>query len=127
MSLMKTSKFFKPYEFIRCVPSCKIEQISQNLLDRLDAARELAQIPFVITSAYRPAAYELSKGRNGYSSHCKGLAVDIRCSDSSSRLIILQSLLSAGFVRIGIYSKHIHVDIDSSKPPCIYLGSYEKK
>lgn len=117
-------KYFSESEFTRCVPSCSLNQLSPALLDRLSAARERAGIPFVITSAYRSREYEFSKGRNGSSSHCLGLAVDIKCSSSFQRYIIVKALMESGFYRIGVYPRHIHVDIDSSKNDCLYLGCY---
>lgn len=90
-------------------------------MDRLDTARAYAGRPFIINSAYRTPEYELKHGRTGSSTHCLGRAVDIRCSDSVSRLIIVKSLLRAGFRRIGIAKTFIHVDDDISREKCIWL------
>lgn len=112
---------FTESDFQRCNPPCKLSDLSANLLDRLQYARSLCSFPFTITSAYRSKDYELSKGRPGTSSHCSGLAVDISCQGEDTRYILLQSLLRAGFVRIGIGKTFIHADIDLSKKPCIWL------
>lgn len=90
-------------------------------MDALETARAYSGHPFIINSAYRSKEYEISKGRAGTSSHCKGLAVDIRCFDDLTRLSIIKSLLRAGFRRIGIAKTFIHVDSDKSKPQCIWL------
>jgi hypothetical protein len=73
----------------------------------LDDARSIAGVPFVLTSAFRAGDPR---------SHGRGLAVDIRCSDSETRWRILKGVILAGFLRIGIYDRHIHVDIDESLP-----------
>lgn len=90
-------------------------------MKRLETARSYSQFPFIITSAFRSVAYEHENKRSGTSSHCKGCAVDISCRDSVRRLVIIQSLLRAGFRRIGIHKYFIHVDSDSLKQYCIWL------
>jgi len=95
--------------------------MSNELIKMLDAARELSGVPFKITSGYRveadierlrKAGYKVSKN----SSHLKGLAADIACTNSSDRFNMLNALLKVGFNRIGIANTFIHVDIDKDKP-----------
>ena len=81
----------------------------------LDMAREVAGIPFVLNSAYRSKSWEQKKGRPGTSSHCKGVAVDIRCATSANRWKVVNALIVAGFNRIGIANTYIHADNDTSK------------
>jgi zinc D-Ala-D-Ala carboxypeptidase len=118
----QTYKYFKPEEFAKSIPSCRIDDLHHQLLKMLDEARKKAFIPFIINSAYRTREYEISKGRTGYSSHCKGLAVDIKCNDSIDRFLMIKALIDTGFRRIGIYETFIHVDIDYTKPNCIWYG-----
>lgn len=112
---MVSSKFFSEGEFKRCTPSCSLQDMKQDFMFRLDAARQMAGIPFVITSAYRPVSWELSKGRTGTSSHTKGLAIDIRCNTDYNRSKIIKALLDVGFTRIGVAKTYIHVDLDKEK------------
>lgn len=119
-----TYKYFRPEEFAKCIPACRIDDLHHQLLMMLDEARDKAGIPFIINSAYRTKDYEKSKGRTGLSSHCLGLAVDIKCNDSIDRLKIVKALIDTGFDRIGIYEKHIHVDIDTQKISCMWYGIY---
>lgn len=93
--------FFKADEF------SKPEEMDYGLLLRLNNARKIARTPFEITSSYRTDDLE--------SSHAYGLAVDIACTDSSKRWRIVEACITAGFNRIGIYDKHIHVDVDPAK------------
>lgn len=112
---MKKAQFFNESEFQRCTPSCSLQDMRQGTLDRLDAARALAEIPFVLNSAVRSKAWELSKGRTGTSSHVGGYAVDIRCNTDRNRFLIVRALIEAGFTRIGIAKTYIHADDDPNK------------
>lgn len=84
-------------------------------LQMLDNARTLAGIPFKINSGYRTKERNQHIGGSKYSSHCYGYAVDLHCTDSRSRFIILDSLRQAGFNRFGIADTFIHVDNDPEK------------
>ena len=98
------SKYFKDIEY----------KMDVDFLAKLDEAREYAEIPFIINSAYRSPEHKESI-KNPTSSHIKGLAVDIKAKDSKTRGIILEALRSVGFTRIGIAKTFIHVDLDYSK------------
>lgn len=111
--------YFAPYEFIRCVPSCTKGQMDIDFLKRLNKARRIAGIPFILNCAYRSSDYDKSKGRTGNSFHCVGRAVDIKCLDSSSRAVMVSSLIRAGFHGIGISNTFIHVDDRPLK--CMWL------
>lgn len=112
---------FKEDEFARCLPPCKLSDMQDKLLILLDFARDYAQIPIKLNSAYRSRDYEIAHHRSGTSSHCCGLAVDIACTDNFQRLKLISGALSAGFRRIGIDTNFIHLDCDDSKPDCIWL------
>lgn len=118
---MYVPKYFKPQEFERATPACKISDMSEILLRRLDEARRICGMPFIITSAYRSKEYERKKGRTGTSSHCKGVAVDLHCGSAHVRYRMLYSLVVAGFKRIGIYENFIHADLDEDKVSAVWL------
>ena len=99
------SKYFKEIEY----------NMNEDFLAKLDKARELANIPFIINSAYRSPEQNARVGGKPNSSHLRGLAVDIRANDSSTRYIVLNALIKVGFNRIGIASSFIHVDDDKEK------------
>ena len=109
---MVSAKYFKESEFRNCVPSCSLQDMSQELMYMLDEAREIAGIPFVLNSAYRSKEWEKSKKRTGNYANTRGMAVDIRCNADNNRYIIIQALLQVGFNRIGIGKTYIHADID---------------
>jgi len=94
--------------------------MDKDFLSMLDNARDIAKTPFKITSGYRTkehniAIYKKLGKKPIESSHLKGLACDIACSDSRARFLIINALLKAGFTRIGIANNFIHVDSDCEK------------
>ena len=96
------------------------ELMNKAFLNLLDRARDAAGISFVISSGFRTLEHQNELKAKGYpvsksSSHLKGLAADISCTDSASRLIIIESLLYVGFRRIGIGKTFVHVDLDKDK------------
>ena len=93
----------------------------QHVLTRLDKARELSKTPFVINSGFRTAEHNKEVGGSKTSSHLKGGAVDISCTNSSQREKIISALIIAGFQRVGIAKTFIHADTDKSKSPAIWL------
>lgn len=105
-----TSKYFTEKEFNKCTPTCSMQEMNQDTINRLDAAREIAGIPFVINSGYRSPEWEKRNDRAGTSAHTTGRAVDIRCNTSMNRFVIVDALLKAGFKRIGIAKTFIHAD-----------------
>lgn len=99
------SKYFKNNEL----------NMDEEFLQRLDEAREYAGIPFIINSAWRSEEDNKRVGGKPNSSHLKGLAVDIKATNSRQRGLILDALRSVGFSRIGIAKTFIHVDLDFDK------------
>jgi len=91
------------------------ELMDKDFLFMLDKARDLANTSFVVTSGYRTESHNSKVGGVSNSSHRKGLACDIACSDSRKRSNIITALLEVGFTRIGIASSFIHVDNDLDK------------
>ena len=88
-------KYFKESEFT-CKCGCGETVVSRHLMEMLDEARDFAKIPFVINSGYRCENHSESI-KNPKSSHIKGLAVDIKCTDSKKRAIIIDALGYVGF------------------------------
>jgi uncharacterized protein YcbK (DUF882 family) len=105
---------FKQNEFT-CKCGCEHNNISHDLVERLNQARYIAQTPFKINSACRCAKHNHTVNGSVGSAHLKGKAVDIHIDSSSSRFKILQALTACGFKRLGVYENFIHVDIDESK------------
>ncbi len=104
-------------------PCCGLNLVDRNprFLQMLNTARELAGIPFPVESMTRCPAHNKEVGGSPTSSHLNGLAADIKCTNNSDREKMLFSFFAAGFLRIGIGKKFIHVDDDKSKPDAIWL------
>ena len=116
-------EFFNPNEF-RC-KCCKKVYMDLNFVKRLNYARSIALIPFIVTSGYRCEKHNREIGGKENSAHLYGKAADILCNTDNSRFIMVSSLLRVGFKRLGISkgtefrSGFIHVDdmIDNEHPP----------
>lgn len=104
-------------------------QLVPELWAMLDMARGKAGVPFVISSGRRSAdGNSVLAGAVADSSHLSGLGVDLFVQDDNAYCLMLKGLYAAGFRRFGHYfnldagdpnhfiPRHIHVDIDQSKP-----------
>jgi zinc D-Ala-D-Ala carboxypeptidase len=114
---MRLTKNFTDDEF-KC-PCCGklLDSLPfRAFIAKLQDARNIAGIPFVITSGYRCLKHNKAVGGKPDSSHLMSVAVDIRIRTSSERFLIIGGLMKAGFARLGIGQKHIHVDMDVCKP-----------
>lgn len=109
------SKYFTEREF-KCAGLLCFDKMNKSLIDMLDVAREVAGVPFKITSSYRTEEHNAKIGGSKNSAHLRGNAVDIACTSSQNRLIIVDALITAGFTRIGIAKTFIHCDIDEALP-----------
>tara|TARA_R100001440_G_scaffold26785_1_gene43770 strand:- start:937 stop:1293 length:357 start_codon:yes stop_codon:yes gene_type:complete len=108
-------KYFKSREFASPDVPSSGELMDYNFMVRLEKAREIAGVPFVINSGFRSEAHNRKVNGSSRSSHLRGYACDISCKDSLTRWIIVNALLEAGFKRIGIAQTFIHVDADPKK------------
>ena len=91
------------------------EHMNVDFLNKLAQARKIAAVGFKITSGYRSPAHNEKVGGVPNSSHTLGHAVDIYAPTSRQKYLIINSLLQAGFNRIGVAKNFIHVDDDPSK------------
>lgn len=110
-------KYFKPEE---------IGGLDETFVEKLDRARHIAQIPFVITSGLRTPEENQSlvaKGAAPDSAHLYGTAVDLRVENNHEVFLILSSAFAVGINRFGIYvdaanqPTHVHLDVDKEKVP----------
>lgn len=101
----------------------EVQGLDPRLVEMLDKARGFAKVPFRITSGYRTAAENKAAGGVFDSAHTRGLAVDLACYDSRTRMKMIAALIMAGFTRIGAYTSHLHADTDESLPQeVLWLG-----
>lgn len=103
----------KPY-----FTDAEIAGLQPALVERLIEARKLAMVPFALTETVATGGSHVPN-----TAHARGWAVDIRCHDSVSRFKILKALMTVGFMRIGVYDKHIHADTDPGLPEgVVWIG-----
>lgn len=91
--------------------NCTSEGLNPQMFELINKLEKKLNANLIITSAFRSVEHERNKKRSGLSAHCKGLAVDIACSESNFRFRLIQTALSIGFNRIGISKTFIHLDI----------------
>jgi uncharacterized protein YcbK (DUF882 family) len=115
--------YFKPEDFKCKCGQCDGGSMDAVFLEDLFKARELAQTPYVITSAYRCKEHNRKVGGKENSAHLRGRAVDIKLPTSQSAFKVIKSLMDVGFVRIGYNSKYhfVHVDNDPTLPQGVFF------
>ncbi len=97
-------------------------------LRMLDQARQIAGIPFVITSGFRTQAHHDSLTKRGFetakdSPHLVGQAADILYHTSIDLALILKSCIEVGFTSIGIGRNFVHVDTRDRKVVWFYKNT----
>ena len=100
------------------------DKVDLPTLAMLDKARDIAGVPFQITSNYRTQEHTLEVGGIQNDAHtrvpCK--AFDIAISDHPTRSKIIFACAEAGFRRIGFNEKHVHVDDEQTLPyPALWV------
>jgi uncharacterized protein YcbK (DUF882 family) len=109
-------KYFKPEEFDSPDWEGSGVHMNKDFLETLDSMREVARIPFVITSGYRTPAHNRKVGGKSNSAHLRGYAADISAAQGFQKYAILQAALLLGIRRIGIGTNFVHVDMDPALP-----------
>jgi uncharacterized protein YcbK (DUF882 family) len=94
----------------------EVRGLEPALVARLDEARHRAGVPFIITSGRRTPEENAALGGAPDSAHLRGWAVDIRVTSSAARFAIVKAALECGFLRVGVYNGHVHLDCDPSLP-----------
>lgn len=84
-------------------------KMNPAFLELLDKCRDLAGVPFVITSSYRSPSKNRRVGGSVGSMHLYGRAVDIECPDGATRWKIVKAALSLG-LSVGVMRSALHLD-----------------
>ena len=119
-------KYFKLSEFDSPDQKGSGSKMNGAFLDKLDNARNIAGVPFKITSGFRTqehheAIYQKLGKKPTRSAHLTGHAADIATGDSVQKYKIIAALIKAGFNRLGIAENFIHVDDSPDHTPnCIW-------
>ena len=90
-------------------------EISDELLDALQALRTICEFPFIITSGYRCPAHPAEKKKDFVGSHGLGMAADIGVSHEEAIHLLKNAMNMGIFTGIGVNqkgdSRFIHLDI----------------
>jgi len=106
----------KPYE---------INALLLELLYKLEQRLNELGFSLMINSGKRCPAYNASVGGYANSPHVFGKAADIK-AEGLSLLELAKLCVEVGFLRIGIYPNHIHVDVVNPHPSKFwYVKRYE--
>ena len=103
-------------EEIQCRCGCGANDISMDLIARLQEVRESLGQSMRITSGVRCVSHNSKVGGSERSSHLAGnaTAVDIACDNSRYRQKLLEAMMPV-FDRVGIAKTFIHCDVDPNK------------
>lgn len=109
-------KHFTLKEFA-CHCGCGACDMSQEFLARLDATRDRAGVPFVVTSGYRCMRHNKAVGGATDSGHTRGMAADIACVSDRDRFKIVDAALACGLTRIGTNDEFVHLAMAGEGQP----------
>ena len=85
--------------------------LNDSFLDKVEAARVIADIPFVFSSFERCPTYNKKVGGADNSPHPLGLGCDVKTGGNRSRARkIVNAAVIVGFEAIEIATRHIHLD-----------------
>ena len=108
---------FSPDEFLR--PDC----LRKEMIEKLDRLRDLTGYSMFITSSFRDPAHNTAVGGVQDSAHClapdgKYSGVDLASEGwgGAGLFQVIRVAYHIGFNRIGIYPKHIHLDVEDRLP-----------
>lgn len=102
-------------------PCCGANAMKLQFLRKLDAARNLAGIPFKITSGFRCEKWNDKIDGEPDSRHLIGEAADIRARTSEARGRIIKACQEVGLVSFSISKKPGFVHVDTYEKPWIGL------
>ena len=110
--MTKLSNDFQRWEF-SCGCGCGYDNIDLKLVEKLQCLRDLIGKPIVVTSGCRCELYNSHIGGVNNSPHLTGEGADI-IVEGMTPVTLAITARWINYIRIGIYSKHLHMDI---KPP----------
>ena len=103
-------KYFRPREFSHP------ELVDPKLVDMLDEMRNRCGFRMDITSSYRSGPH-MGKRKSSHQVGSDGFyhGVDIAAATGRKRYYLVQYAISVGFRRIGVYDRHIHLDVATDR------------
>ena len=111
------SKYFPRHEIV-CPCGCGFIIENAEFLNRLDAMREFYGDPLFPTKRggiCRCAKYNKEVGGKSDSEHLTGEAADLKCLSNRERFLMIHAALEAGFTRIEIGKRYLHIGSNKYK------------
>lgn len=109
----KLSANFRVREFA-CKDGADLLLVAEELIQRLQALREVLGKPVNINSAYRTVSHNKKVGGQTLSTHLAGLAADIVVSGTTPAAVAAAAE-TIGFRGIGLYDTFVHVDVRTKR------------
>lgn len=104
-------------------PKEKLEGLNSALLKLLTTMEPLLTREYRITSGKRDPEKNAAVGGVKDSAHEQGLALDVaHDGDIVKAMRLAYALGRLGIVRVGFYTRHVHFDIDTTKPATQWEG-----
>lgn len=91
-----------------------VASINPRLPEVLDVIREMIGAAMIINSGPRCVTHNIDIGGANYSEHIDGDGVDVSCTTSRLRFLIVRAALEVGINRIGIGKTFIHLGISTT-------------
>ena len=123
---IRLSRNFVLSEFNCPCGNCQttVEDISMNLIYKLQQLRDKFKLPIKIASGYRCREHNLAIGGAPKSQHMQGKAVDIDTKHLSAhdKHRLIQFIFSLGaFGGVGIGAGKIHIDVRTTDKPVFWF------
>lgn len=97
----------------------KAKGLTTLLLNMLQEVQQDSGIEIVINEGI-PADTSGSHVKD--SEHFEGNGADVSATDGISRMKIVKSALKIGFKRIGVYTAHVHLGVNTTLPQDVIWG-----
>lgn len=122
----RVTQFFSEEEFTcGCGEgNCSAPSISHVLIYKLSLIRLAYGKPLIVSSGLRCKAKNNAVGGAPRSTHIQGLAADIQANSHAERFEIFKLALDYGITGIGLYKKHIHLDVRAGRPVIWFEKGY---
>ncbi len=96
--------------------------VSDRLIDLLEAIREQSGLPIQITSGFRCPTRNIEVGGRPHSAHLTGEAADFFVSGDLDRFRFIEALVWSEAQRYGFGPDYIHIDVSLTNPQSVAWG-----
>lgn len=101
--------------------NCDKRDVKQNILNRLEEVRVLANRPLTVTSGGRCPNHKNEIHRTTPADHQQGIGIDIAVSGGMERAQLVTLGLKRGFNAIGIAKTFVHLGYREGQQPVMWV------